>query len=57
MPLALDLPPMPSCPSCQGKMVLRESSKGRFWSCQRYPDCKGVYHYRKKNAGGYPGDE
>lgn len=38
MPLALDLPPMPSCPSCHGKMVLRESSKGRFWSCQRYPD-------------------
>ncbi|EPF4190815.1 topoisomerase DNA-binding C4 zinc finger domain-containing protein, partial [Proteus mirabilis] len=51
MPLALDLPPMPSCPSCQGKMVLRENSKGRFWSCQRYPDCKGVISLSGENRG------
>ncbi|EGT3611415.1 DNA topoisomerase III [Morganella morganii] len=41
-PLNLNLPPMPLCPECQGKMSLRESQKGRFWSCQRYPDCKGI---------------
>lgn len=41
-PLNLPLPPMPPCPTCQGKMMLRESEKGRFWSCQRYPDCKGI---------------
>ncbi|MCJ5011002.1 DNA topoisomerase [Klebsiella sp. 104055] len=51
MPLALDLPPMPSCPSCHGKMVLRESSKGRFWSCQRYPDCKGSVPLPEKMQG------
>lgn len=41
-PLNLDLPPMPLCPKCQSKTVLRESEKGRFWSCQRYPECKGI---------------
>lgn len=51
MPLALDLPPMPSCPVCQNKMVLRESSKGRFWSCQHYPDCKGSVPLPEKMQG------
>ncbi|MDC9606964.1 DNA topoisomerase III [Xenorhabdus griffiniae] len=42
IPLKLNLPTMPSCPKCQGKMVLREGKKGRFWSCQRYPECNGI---------------
>ncbi|CDL84545.1 DNA topoisomerase III [Xenorhabdus cabanillasii] len=42
IPLKLNLPTMPSCPKCQGKMVLREGKKGRFWSCQRYPECDGI---------------
>ncbi|MDC9612936.1 DNA topoisomerase III [Xenorhabdus khoisanae] len=42
VPLKLNLPPMPSCPKCQGKMVLRDGKKGRFWSCQRFPDCSGI---------------
>ncbi|CEE94255.1 DNA topoisomerase [Xenorhabdus nematophila str. Anatoliense] len=42
VPLKLNLPPMPNCPKCQGKMVLREGKKGRFWSCQCYPDCDGI---------------
>lgn len=40
--LKLNLPPMPACPKCQGKMILRQSTKGQFWSCQCYPDCKGI---------------
>ncbi|CCW28943.1 DNA topoisomerase III [Xenorhabdus nematophila] len=42
IPLKLNLPTMPSCPKCQGKMVLREGKKGRFLSCQRYPECEGI---------------
>lgn len=42
IPLKLNLPTMPSCPKCQGRMVLREGKKGRFWSCQRYPECNGI---------------
>nr|WP_282564076.1 DNA topoisomerase III [Providencia rettgeri] len=41
-PLSLNLPAMPPCPECQSNTILRESAKGRFWSCQRYPDCKGT---------------
>ncbi|WP_255523125.1 topoisomerase DNA-binding C4 zinc finger domain-containing protein [Xenorhabdus sp. PB62.4] len=40
--LKLGLPTMPFCPKCQGKMVLRESKKERFWSCQRYPECECI---------------
>ncbi|MBI5863787.1 MAG: type I DNA topoisomerase [Planctomycetes bacterium] len=30
------------CPLCQADMVYRWSKTGRFLSCSRYPDCKGV---------------
>lgn len=30
------------CPKCQSKMRKRQSSKGPFWSCSRYPDCDGT---------------
>ncbi|MDE1485129.1 DNA topoisomerase III [Xenorhabdus bovienii] len=49
VPLKLDLPPMPACPKCQGKMVLREGKKGRFWSCQRFPDCDGIISLSTSN--------
>lgn len=39
--LNLNLPPMPACPKCQGKMILRQNTKGQFWSCRDYPECKG----------------
>lgn len=40
----LNLPEQPSeiCPLCQAKMRLRKGSKGPFWSCSRYPECKGA---------------
>jgi DNA topoisomerase I len=30
------------CPKCEGKMVLRRSKNGRFWGCEKYPECEGV---------------
>ncbi|RAT10776.1 MULTISPECIES: DNA topoisomerase III [Lonsdalea] len=36
------VPPTPICPLCGSKTRLRKGDKGEFWSCQRYPTCKGV---------------
>lgn len=33
---------VPLCPQCNGAMVLKKGKFGEFWSCQRYPDCKGT---------------
>ena len=32
----------PFCPRCQGPMTLREGKFGKFWSCLRYPECRGT---------------
>lgn len=32
----------PACPLCHGPMRLRSGRFGDFWSCLRYPDCKGT---------------
>jgi hypothetical protein len=32
----------PSCPMCKGPMRLRSGRFGEFWSCLRYPECKGT---------------
>lgn len=41
-PVNLRIPPTPPCPLCGGKTRKRQGEKGAFWSCQRYPVCKGV---------------
>ncbi len=33
---------VPSCPQCGGTMSLRRGKYGEFWSCLKYPDCKGT---------------
>ncbi|EPC4300528.1 DNA topoisomerase III [Cronobacter sakazakii] len=40
--LAIKLPPAPDCPQCGAPMRQRSSKSGVFWSCSRYPDCKGT---------------
>jgi len=32
----------PSCPQCSGPMRLRTGKFGEFWSCLKFPDCKGT---------------
>ena len=48
----LDLPESASetCPKCQSKMRKRQSNKGPFWSCSRYPDCDGIKPIGKKKV-------
>jgi DNA topoisomerase-3 len=40
--LAIQLPPSPPCPQCGAAMRQRTGKSGSFWSCSRYPDCKGT---------------
>lgn len=30
------------CPDCDGEMVPRTSTYGKFWGCKAYPKCKGT---------------
>jgi four helix bundle suffix protein len=32
----------PACPLCDKPMRVRRSSKGEFWGCTAYPECKGT---------------
>lgn len=40
--VAIRIPPTPACPLCGGKTRLRRGEKGAFYSCEKYPGCKGV---------------
>lgn len=35
-------PDAPSCPECGAAMRKRTSSRGPFWGCSTYPQCKGL---------------
>jgi ssDNA-binding Zn-finger/Zn-ribbon topoisomerase 1 len=37
-----DLPGANPCPLCGAPLVLRESARGYFWGCSRYPACHGT---------------
>ena len=46
-PLSVMTTGAPFCPECQSRMVKRKARRGAdagkvFWSCARYPDCKGT---------------
>jgi len=32
----------PVCPQCSAAMVVRDGKFGQFWSCDRYPNCRGT---------------
>jgi len=40
--LSIALPPAPPCPQCGTPMRQCTGKSGTFWSCSRYPDCKGT---------------
>ncbi|QAX80332.1 DNA topoisomerase III [Yersinia hibernica] len=52
--VAIRLPPTPACPLCGSKTRLRRGDKGAFYSCEKYPACKGVVNVpdqvKKKTA-------
>jgi hypothetical protein len=35
-------PISPTCPDCDGPMRLRKGKYGEFWSCTKFPDCRGT---------------
>lgn len=40
----------PTCPSCAVKMTARDSARGRFWGCVRYPRCRAKLPMRASVA-------
>jgi DNA topoisomerase-3 len=40
--LAIKAPQGPACPLCGAATRQRNGKNGAFWSCSRYPDCKGT---------------
>lgn len=48
--LSIKLPPSPPCPLCGAVMRQRTGQRGPFWSCTRYPDCKGTLPVEKSKA-------
>lgn len=34
------------CPVCGNRMILRRSRLGRFYGCEKYPDCKGTASFK-----------
>lgn len=41
----------PACPLCKSPMRRRNGPHGAFWSCSRYPNCKGVLNDGKSSGG------
>ncbi|TNF83469.1 DNA topoisomerase III [Pseudomonas sp. ICMP22404] len=46
--LAVPVEAGPDCPICNNTMHRRKGKSGPFWSCSRYPDCKGIVPIRNK---------
>ncbi|MEN1398790.1 DNA topoisomerase III [Pseudomonas aeruginosa] len=40
--LSIKVPQGPACPQCGAPTHQRTGKSGSFWSCSRYPDCKGT---------------
>ena len=56
MQLSIRVADTPACPLCSAPMKKRNGKNGPFWSCSRYPECKGGQNAegktvrRKKNT-------
>jgi hypothetical protein len=42
----------PTCDNCSNEMVLRKGSRGPFWGCSTYPDCKNLYNLSQVEIDG-----
>ncbi|MFE8046900.1 DNA topoisomerase III [Brenneria goodwinii] len=40
--VVIRVPPSPPCPLCGNKTRLRRGPNGAFYSCEKYPACKGI---------------
>ncbi|HCF2456856.1 TPA: DNA topoisomerase III [Pseudomonas aeruginosa] len=48
--LAIRVPPVPACPQCGAPTRQRIGKSGVFWSCTRYPECKGTTQHQANNS-------
>ena len=48
---------MKSCPECGGEMVIKLGRYGKFYSCKKFPDCKGMLPYEDENSLNPESDE
>ncbi len=46
--LAMPVKAGPACPVCNDTMQQRKGKAGLFWSCSRYPTCKGTLPLKKE---------
>ena len=46
--LAVPVAAGPTCPVCNNTMLQRKGTSGLFWSCSRYPACKGTLPLKKE---------
>ena len=46
--LAVPVAAGPTCPVCTNTMLQRKGTSGLFWSCSRYPACKGTLPLKKE---------
>ncbi|HCF9525299.1 TPA: DNA topoisomerase III [Pseudomonas aeruginosa] len=49
--LSIKIPQGPPCPQCGTATRQRTGKSGPFWSCSRYPDCKGTLPIEPSGAG------
>ncbi|WP_431819398.1 DNA topoisomerase III [Burkholderia sp. F1] len=48
--MTIKVPQGPACPLCSATTRQRNSKTGPFWSCSRYPECKGTIAIEAKRA-------
>jgi DNA topoisomerase-3 len=53
--LSIKLPDSPACPTCGSPTRQRTGKQGPFWSCARYPDCKGTLPVTKGRSASRAG--
>ena len=46
----------PRCPKCGARMTIKNGRRGKFYSCTRFPKCKGSRDYKGSDSNGrqYP---
>ena len=49
--LTIAQPQGPACPQCGAATRQRHGKNGAFWSCSRYPDCKGTLPIKSTGKG------
>jgi len=49
--LTIAQPQGPACPQCGAATRQRHGKNGAFWSCSRYPDCKGTLPIKSTDKG------